>query len=382
MHEQHDPNNKPDGDENQLSNESIKPSPEIKEAKWFQENTAPLQSLEPTDPLNENEKEIIASIIKHKTIVGFGEACHWHSHEAQQVKDRLFRHLVEEHDFRVFAMEDSREACKQVNKLLNDPNNSDTAEEITKNFGFGVWKTREMGSLIGYIKDWNTQNSDDPISVIGIDANNPLVPLQKIKSGNLSPNDSDFKEALEELEIAIKILSLKTLTYEENGGHIKGYNYRDEQMYNFLKKFHQHNEEKKIFLWAHNEHISKKSSFLDITTTSLGERINQDSQLKAHYAAIGFCHDFKWQDEKGQENGLPSGSFEEKIIELSANENTIMNLNQDIPFAEKEGEVNIATGFWTDPKTGKVYKSHSQQKLRECFDGMIYLNEANLSSSY
>ncbi|HXT22297.1 MAG TPA: erythromycin esterase family protein [Thermoanaerobaculia bacterium] len=124
--------------------------------------------LDGTDPeLPTADLEPLRALVGKATLVGLGESVHT-SGGYYETKDRLFRYLVEKLGFRVIAFEtpwlDGETANAYVQSCDGD------ADTATAGF-FGVWRSRELSSLLGWMCDWNRTHSKpkDRLSVYAFD---------------------------------------------------------------------------------------------------------------------------------------------------------------------------------------------------------------------
>lgn len=109
--------------------------------------------LDGTDPeLPTADLDPLRALFNKATIVGLGESVHT-SGGYYETKHRLFRYMVEKLGFRVLAFEtpwlDGETANAYVQSCDGDP---DTA---TAGF-FGVWRSRELSALLGWMCEWNS----------------------------------------------------------------------------------------------------------------------------------------------------------------------------------------------------------------------------------
>lgn len=100
-------------------------------------------------------------------VVGLGEATHG-TKEFFQMKHRIFKYLVENHGFKIFAFEcDMGESYYVDNFVVNGEGDLDY---IMKNImHFWTWRTEEVKDLLIWMQEYNENNSDDKIHFIGVD---------------------------------------------------------------------------------------------------------------------------------------------------------------------------------------------------------------------
>ncbi len=117
--------------------------------------------------LSNEDLESLAYLSNSK-IVGLGEATHG-TKEFFQMKHRIFKYLVENHDFKVFAFEcDMGESYYVNNYVLNGEGDID--DIMINIMHFWTWRTKEVKDLLVWMKEYNTDKTDeDKIYFIGID---------------------------------------------------------------------------------------------------------------------------------------------------------------------------------------------------------------------
>lgn len=126
-------------------------------------------------------------------LIGAGEGSHGTA-EHFQLKDRLFRELVEQHGFTVFAIEADFDDGYEVDRFVRGegPNDPDAA---TRAFDFWTWKTQEVRDLLVWMRGYNATRGEKPeLRVVGIDMQDPSGSLTLLK--RLAPDDSRVQAAL------------------------------------------------------------------------------------------------------------------------------------------------------------------------------------------
>jgi len=229
-----------------------------------------------------------------KEVIAVGEASHGAS-EFFRMKSEIFKHLVREGNVRVFCLESTFTTAFHLNKYLLDETES-PKEAIGKLDNF-FWNTEEVLELVQWIKNWNRLNPKDLVYFFGIDVNSiqPSAELisKYIYECNLINNrrtkayykellisnseesqvliDSIKKELLHKKSSYIKqsskweydflTYSLINLTQAKNYRYRKAKVSRDEYLAINVKWVKQYTG-KKIFVWAHNNHVSKYYGYM------------------------------------------------------------------------------------------------------------------------
>ncbi|MFH8992108.1 erythromycin esterase family protein [Streptomyces sp. NPDC017940] len=106
-------------------------------------------------------------------VVGLGEATHG-THEFFTMKDRLFRHLVEEKGFRTFALETSWTTGLRFDAYIRG-GKGDVRELARRELAKGPWYTEEYIRLLTWMREYNERHPDDPVRFLGNDLNHPAM---------------------------------------------------------------------------------------------------------------------------------------------------------------------------------------------------------------
>ncbi len=294
-------------------------------------------------PLNNSPLELkdtdlqALSYLNDSKIVGLGEATHG-TKEFFQMKHRIFKFLVENHGFNVFAFEcDMGESYYIENFITNGKGDIESAMD---KMHFWTWDTQEVKELILWMKEYNENMSEqDKIHFIGVDCqfmtyqaeiilnyfNETDIQLTNFSidflneidfigqnlynyyvEGNVNQSKKleidnnvdilvdeiqDFKNdmisASSEFEyyfvkqLALNIKQVNDVIY----GFVKGNytNYRDLYMAeNTLWSSDLFGNNTKVALWAHNGHVSND----EVYESSMGFHLKQE--LGDEYQVIGF----------------------------------------------------------------------------------------------
>jgi erythromycin esterase len=119
-------------------------------------------------PLELSDEDIeCLSYLEESKIVGLGEATHG-TKEFFQLKHRIFRYLVENHDFNIFAFEVDLAGSYYVDRYISKGKGN--IDEIMSDKMHFPWQTEEIKLLIQWMKEYNEYKSDEKkIHFIGID---------------------------------------------------------------------------------------------------------------------------------------------------------------------------------------------------------------------
>ncbi len=131
-----------------------------------------------TDPvLPPTDLAPLDTIIGAAEIVALGESVHG-SGGFSEAKHRLFRYLVEQHGFRVFAFESPWSGAELVADHVRD--GAGTSASTVRDGLFGVWQCVEVVELIEWMRHYNLTHPDDPVSFFGFDVQQPAVDGAKL----------------------------------------------------------------------------------------------------------------------------------------------------------------------------------------------------------
>ncbi|GAA1185847.1 erythromycin esterase [Kitasatospora gansuensis] len=131
----------------------------------------PLRSTEPGG--RTTDLRALGTMIGDAKVVGLGEATHG-SHEFFAMKERVFRHLVEEKGFTTFALEMSWTAGLRIDEYLQG--GSGDARQIAKETLAGSpWEREEFVSLIAWMRRHNDRHPGRKVHLMGNDVGAPKL---------------------------------------------------------------------------------------------------------------------------------------------------------------------------------------------------------------
>mgnify|MGYP000906742802 CR=1 FL=1 len=269
-------------------------------------NFLPLTSYQPTDSFEDLKQ--IDSIFVGKSIIGLGESTHGTS-EFVVLRHRIFKYLVENHEFNTFFLEADYAACQRVNRYIHG--SDDNVDSATNKLLLWPWITSEMTSLIEWMRVYNFKNGNK-LNFVGTD--------MQLAKDELPEFERLFSKRPEIIDKAIKIDSLLTgkLQFEKQNVNAAlsiwkeicddqqkntsydwlltkrsldqffqskekfYYNFRDSCMAENIVYYKQLYPETKGIYFAHNIHVSKalsrRANFSDVkrTGTFLSERLGEN----------------------------------------------------------------------------------------------------------
>ncbi|MEV4195519.1 erythromycin esterase family protein [Streptomyces toxytricini] len=129
----------------------------------------PLRSTEPGG--RTGDLRALGSMVGDARVVGLGEATHG-SHEFFAMKERVFRHLVEERGFTTFALEMSWSAGLRIDAFLQG-GPGDARTVAASALRGSPWEREEFVSLIAWMREHNRRNPHRPVHFMGDDLGGP-----------------------------------------------------------------------------------------------------------------------------------------------------------------------------------------------------------------
>ncbi|MET9699947.1 erythromycin esterase family protein [Streptomyces sp. NPDC006529] len=131
----------------------------------------PLRTTEPGG--RTTDLRALGSMIGEAVVVGLGEATHG-SHEFFAMKERVFRHLVEEKGFTTFALEMSWTAGLRIDEYLQG--GAGELRRIAKEtLGGSPWEREEFVSLIAWMRWYNDRHPGRKVHFMGNDVGAPRL---------------------------------------------------------------------------------------------------------------------------------------------------------------------------------------------------------------
>ncbi len=112
----------------------------------------------------------LGDLVGEAQVVGLGESIHT-SGGYYRAKHRVFRYLVEEQGFRVFAFESPWHDAEQVREFV-ETCHGDAFHPVTRGL-FGVWAAQSVRELVEWMCAFNQTHPDDPVTFWGFDIQQP-----------------------------------------------------------------------------------------------------------------------------------------------------------------------------------------------------------------
>lgn len=287
------------------------PEPQVRQdvADWIRANARELASTDPAAPLTDLEP--LRGQVGDAVIVGLGGSTYG-AREQFRMIHRVVRFLVEELGFRAVATEEDWDVALPLNRYVLTGDGD--LDALVKESGV-PWRVREMAEALAWIRQWNVEHPGDAVRFVGVGVIDTRIPVYDAVTdhiGRVAPERSaelaahfdvirptrpdhvpwfimQVKEKDPYVEHARSALRLVQQTtgpdeqehelvvqharqivafYEHYAYHLVDDGYRDEQMAENLRWWHQHSGDK-IAYWSTNAH-SVRAASLEISVPPRG----------------------------------------------------------------------------------------------------------------
>ncbi|MBQ4530765.1 MAG: erythromycin esterase family protein [Lachnospiraceae bacterium] len=142
-------------------------------------------------------KDVNTIVVPEATITALGEATHGNV-EFQEMKLAVFQQLVEQ-GYQAFALEANYGDCAVVNDWIQG--GEGTLEEMTQMLSFRIYHTEQMGELLSWMREYNSQVSDDKkLRFYGFDLQGMKEEAAHILSYCRANNITEIEEYATQLE--------------------------------------------------------------------------------------------------------------------------------------------------------------------------------------
>ena len=322
-----------------------------------------------SDPLRWGDAELaFLDPIADKSIVALGESTHGTA-EFFNAKRRIFRYLVEQHGYRVFAFEADFGESLFIDEAIQAGRQSDIASLMSEKMHFWTWRTLEVRNLLEWMSAYNVGKSpEERVHYVGIDCQyntfHPDLVRQYLSTADASLREradpvlaeaetaskNGFKEyseerfatylsqldTLQELLVDRQALMVANTSSPAFALHqrllrvvrqvseviyhrtVQDYtmNYRDRYMAENTAWLLEHYPDEKIVLWAHNAHVANDPAY-----GSIGFHLTND--LADDYTTVAFMFsqgDFTAVEVEGERNvGLGKQSIDTAPVATTLN---------------------------------------------------------------
>ena len=291
-----------------------------------------------TNPLSWGDNELtFLDPLADKSIIGLGEATHGTA-DFFNAKFRIFKYLVENHNFKILAIEADFGESLLINDAIQRGATDEIEDLMRTKMIFWTWRTEEVKNLLEWMSEYNKDKSDDDkLQYLGFDCQFNRYHPDMVKEYLQSVNASFISEAeqiLNEAETATQA-SFDTYSQEQFEEYLAGVdslsdlfsanaaeliaassendyelnlrlvrvirqvsevnyarvtndfttNYRDLYMAENTAWMYDNYNNSKIAVWAHNAHISNDPTYLG-GGGAMGRFLTQ--QFGNNYSTIAF----------------------------------------------------------------------------------------------
>jgi len=287
-------------------------------------------------------ENMLMEISKNSDIIGLGESTHG-TKEFTEIKSEIVKILVTKYQFKNFVLEAGYIECLNMNNYIH-------GADIDSNMIFkGIpwpWTTKGFLSLLKWMKNYNeNQIEEDKISIYGTDIGSmyayrfyheeikfktyvdPLLEIYKdtilSKNQKISLFEKQQKtfQNFENIQDSLWVMKCYHTLYCYTKGGGKARKYREEKLAeSFLGIMKIAPKNAKFILWAHNQHVSKKSTH----RKSMGYFLNQ--KLGKKYTNIAF--DFYKGKFRAGDLEKPVNSDRMNLFEIDTLQNSISKWKQ------------------------------------------------------
>ena len=276
--------------------------------------------------------------IADSRVIGLGEATHG-THEFFEAKHRIFRYLVENHGFNVYAFEADFGECVYINDAVQEGQSSSIRNLMTEKMIFWTWKTKEVQQLLEWMCNYNKDKTEsDKVRYIGVDCqfnkyniillkeflaesgsaisdyatnildsvknahdtqfenyNNNSYTLLLNRINTLIDTVKQYHSELESkygnevymfyshmLEVVKQSFTVRFYSYINDHSR----NYRDEYMARNVEWILDQDPDNKVVIWAHNGHVAGNPLSYSQTGGSMGFHLK--NSLSNNYKVLGF----------------------------------------------------------------------------------------------
>lgn len=297
--------------------------------EWIARHHVPLRTVEPGQGVD--DLAALDATFAKATVVGLGEATHG-TREFFQLKHRMLEYLVERHGFTVFGLEASRTECRAIDRYVQTGEGDPKA--ALEGIYFWTWNTEEVLALVEWMRQYNAAHPGT-LRFVGFDMQTPEVAARNVVAflEKVDPKAPEREaiamfgrpwhaEAYAELDAAARTersaaLARLTKRFDErraawtaatspaafadahedlvqvrqvitvlDATDMGTFTARDRAMAdNVLHIAERYGKGTKAVLWAHNGHVAREWSQVDVMGHHLA------TALRDRYVAVGFAFD-------------------------------------------------------------------------------------------
>jgi erythromycin esterase len=318
--------------------------------EWIGQRHVPLRTAAPEQGIDDLAG--LDPTFAAATVVGLGEATHG-TREFFQLKHRMLEYLVERHGFTIFGIEASRSECRAIDRYVQTGEGDPKA--AIKGIYFWTWDTEEVLALVEWMRQYNAAHPGK-LGFVGFDMQTPTVAAGNALAylDQVDPEASEREaltmfsrpwhaEAYAELDPAARTETTAALDrliarFDERRSTFTAatsadafadaqedlvqvrqvvsvldagadaFAARDRAMAdNVLHIAHRYGEGTKAVLWAHNGHVTRTRSQVDV----MGKHLAQ--ALGDRYVSVGFTFDHGGFQALGLDGEATTGLREHRV---------------------------------------------------------------------
>lgn len=267
----------------------------------------PIQDADPTRSFTDLAP--LDSVLANARLIGLGEGTHG-THEFFQMKDRLFRYIVQRHGGQALGFEESFGLSVTVNRFIHGESTPfGWATDAARSLRQWPWQVTEVSDLLQWMKDYNRgKAADQQLSFYGFDCqsaddNFPLIRdfLTTVDSASVGELDSlvslysqsggspkkaawgqyvqrlpplyqlfinresawtaaGGQQAYQLARHAVRVLIQNQDVISREQARCTGYAKRDQYMAENIQWLNQSLGLKKLGIWAHSGHVASLAS--------------------------------------------------------------------------------------------------------------------------
>ena len=354
------------------------------------------------NPLNWSDNDLVfLDPIADRSIIALGEATHGTA-EFFNSKHRIFKYLVENHNFKIFAFEADFGESLLINDAVQRGATNEIEELMKTKMHFWTWRTEEVKDLLEWMCKYNLDKSEEEkVQYMGVDCQfNTFHPgmvkdyskitdapffssaeiilneaetatkagftsysieafgnyLQRIDAlgDSIVNHENELIEVSSEKEYELNVRILEVIRQASEVRYFQGdysINYRDQYMAENTAWLYEYFDGKKIVLWAHNGHIANNPNYGG--GGSMGYHLTQD--FVNDYITIGFLFSRGSFTAVGQE-GEQYTELREQVISVNPRANSlnfVMSYSKESVFAVKIADLQKYSE-WNDAFTNGI----------------------------
>jgi erythromycin esterase len=342
--------------------------------------------------------------LANKSVVGLGEATHGTA-EFFNAKHRIFRYLVENHGYKIFAIEADFGESLFIEEAIQQANTAVIEDLMKSRMHFWTWKTKEVKDMLEWMCTYNQGKAEEEkVHYMGVDCQfntyNPDLARDYLQGKGLPFQDyadsilqvaisatkdkfegysyqsfQTYRENLEALQDSMTLyknllvaassekefqLQARILRVIMQVSEIKFYSMNMQYSTDLRDKYMAENTawlldyfgDEKIVVWAHNYHIS---NFESGVVNTMGNYLSY--QLGEQYATIGFLFSQGTFTAVGMEgeNYTELGTQTLDTIPIANSLNAIMSYTGEPAFSIELEALQNYLGWYNSFEKGMEY---------------------------